>query len=520
MKKFESFIYSLPKINQKLKEKFTKIKIGYVLYKDINYKLYNFITIYKPSKSNINIPKDLEFSGGYDYSEDWGLPIYNIGKIVNEYEQNIVIHICDSNAHGTRFSDYDKRNEEEEEVLIKALKKCNDKNVKFIGILIDNFAKKSFYECKKIYNKLYGYYEIYDLEKEIIINSTSFLSILYNNLVKSIKNILSGTYIIKQNDFYEIDEQNFLLKNNDKSHKIIEMKPLYEIEKYKGINFSLLPRENFDKKKGLTQGNLGDCYLISSIISMTNIPLIFNYIFQNSLNINEYSKYINMYVYMNELKTQISFKNTYASNNGQLIFARPKYNEMYGISLEKGYAVLKCKNNKYNKIEEGYKIIGKGGKPYQAFETILGAKCEKYFSNDYIYDENNLKIHNYKYIDENNLKKKIQKYIDLGGIIPFGVFYNEKIGHAYSLVDYKTDEEGNMFIHIVNPHRSGNYAEENNYRYNDNIDKNTLEKSIKKFPIIHEKDFINKECRESLNSYKDTGFLIMEFKTFLNGIVL
>ena len=243
------------------------------------------------------------------------------------------------------------------------------------------------------------------------------------------------------------------------------MKPLYEIEKYKGIKFGLLPRENFDKKTGITQGYLGDCYLISSIISMTNIPKIFNYIFQNSLNLNEYSEYVNMFVYENELRKQISFKNTYASCNGELIFAQPKYDEMYGIALEKGYAVLKCKNNKSNKIEEGYKIIDGGGFPYQAFETILGAKCEKYFSNDYVYDKKNLKIHNYKYIDENNLKKKIKKYIDLKGIIVFGVFYDLNRAHAYSLVDYKTDKEGNMFIQIVNPHRRGKYAGENIYRF-------------------------------------------------------
>ena len=123
-----------------------------MLYKDINnsedYKLSKHIKIYKPSKSNINIPKDLEFSGGYDYSEDWGLPIYNISKLVNENEQNIVIHICDSNAYGKRFSDYDERNEKEE-VLINSLKKCVGKNVKFIGLLIDDFAEKSFMNAKK-----------------------------------------------------------------------------------------------------------------------------------------------------------------------------------------------------------------------------------------------------------------------------------------------------------------------------------------------------------------------------------
>lgn len=513
MKKFETFIRSLPKLNQKLKDKFTKIKIGYVLYKDNNNtEDYEHIKIYKPSKSSINIPKDLEFSGGYDYSENWGLPINNISKLVNESEQNIVIHICDSNAYGKRFSDYDERNDKEE-VLINALKKCVGKNVKFIGLLVDDFATKSFYECKKIYNKFNGYYEIIGLEEGKFINinyNSSSLSTLCKKLTIKIKNILNGEYNIVQNNFYEIDEQDFQYKN-----LLIKMKPLYEIEKYKGKKFTLLPSEGFDKKTGITQGCIGNCYLISSIISMTRIPLIFDCIFENSSKINENSKYINMFVYENEFKKKITFKNTYATYNGDLLFSKPKDNEMYGIAIEKGYAVLKCKDNK---IKSGYEEMERiGGFPYQTFETILGAKCEKYFSNDYVYDTKNLNLYNYKYIDENNLKKKIRRYIDLGGIIAFGVFYDKNNGHAYSLIDCKPDKNGNMFIEIVNPNRQGGYAEENIY-YNKEKDKNTNNlsecNSINKFPIIYEKDFINKECRESLYSYDKRGFLIMEFKTF------
>jgi hypothetical protein len=68
----------------------------------------------------------------------------------------------------------------------------------------------------------------------------------------------------------------------------IEMRPLYKIKGYEGKKFRLLPIDGFDKKSGFAQGGLGDCFLIASIISMTNIPLIFHYIFQNSLKVNEY----------------------------------------------------------------------------------------------------------------------------------------------------------------------------------------------------------------------------------------
>ena len=68
-----------------------------------------------------------------------------------------------------------------------------------------------------------------------------------------------------------------------------------------------------------------------------------------------------MFVYENELRKEISFKNTYATYNNELLFSKPEENEMYGIALEKGYAVLNCTNNK---IESGYEKIDCGGFPY------------------------------------------------------------------------------------------------------------------------------------------------------------
>ena len=127
MKKYENFIYLLQKINNTLVKIFLDMKIGYVLYKD--FKIYNKdyynekIKVFLPSKSNINLPKDLEFLGGYDYSEDWAYSYNKISEITKDNEENIVIHICDSNAHGSRFSDYDNK-DEYEKILIEALKLC------------------------------------------------------------------------------------------------------------------------------------------------------------------------------------------------------------------------------------------------------------------------------------------------------------------------------------------------------------------------------------------------------------
>jgi len=182
-----------------------------------------------------------------------------------------------------------------------------------------------------------------------------------------------------------------------------------------------------DKKYG-SQGNIGDCYLISSIISMINIPLIFNDIFPNSLNINEKTQYIDMFIYENGIKKLISFKNTYAINNDELLFVKPYRNELYGMAIEKGYSVSKCTDRT---IKSGYNNI-EGGFGFQVFETILGAESEKYISNNELI--NKTYRYGYKFINKGNLQSKIKKYIDLGGIITFGIYYNLGGGQFFNRI--------------------------------------------------------------------------------------
>ena len=280
------------------------------------------------------------------------------------------------------------------------------------------------------------------------------------------------------------------------------MKPLYKINEYKHMNFTFLPDikiEKYDeyllyfhKKSKLMQGNIGDCYLISSIISIANnFPLILDFIFPKArkLNYNEKTKEIEMIVYKNGFKENISFNNTYATYNGQLLFSKPFNNELYGIAMEKGYAISNCTDGK---LSSGYNEII-GGSGYKAFEILLGAASEKFISNKF-----EKKLYGYKYINKNNLKNKIKKYIDYGGLITFGVYYNDKEGHEYSLQGYKIGENGEFLIEIINPHRSGNYLEENICL---NKDRFKLNKINNEYPIIFETDFKNKESKDSLYSY-------------------
>jgi len=512
MKKYEKFIYTIPNINFELIKDFKNIDIGYVLYSDYengkNYsKSLKHIKIYKPSKTNIDLNRIIKFSGGNDYSEDWGNTFNKLSKITNKDGdmENIVIHICDANAHGTRFSYYDDNNEQKE-VLIDALFKCKIKNIKFIGILIDDWAKKSFIECKKLYNEIEGFYEIIDMSKKIDMKS------LVINLKKKIEIFLNNMdykYPLKGKDQVLIDHSDIKEYDFVYNNKIVTMKHLYEV--YPGKRFTL-PKD-YNKKFGVVQGNIGDCYLISSIISMANIPLVFNYIFKNSSKINEKTEFIEILVYENGMKKNISFKNTYATNNNKLLFAKPFDNSIFAIALEKCYAILNCTDDS---IGSGYKKIGDGGYPHKTFETFLGSECEKYHRGD----NNNLSKLGYKYIPKEKLKYKIKKYIDLGGVIAFGVYFNLGNAHAYSLIGYKTDKNGNLLIEIVNPHRRGHYATENIiYSEDDDIDnqeklKEMVENKNQKYEIISEKDFINEECKKSLIEYQNTGYLIMEFDTF------
>ena len=111
------------------------------------------------------------------------------------------------------------------------------KNIKFIEILIDVLAKKSFIESKKLYNELKGFYEIIDISKNIweeslIINLKKKIKIFLNN--SEYKNPLKEKNQVPI-DFSGIKENNFeFLK------LLVEMKPLYEIEEYKGEKFILL----------------------------------------------------------------------------------------------------------------------------------------------------------------------------------------------------------------------------------------------------------------------------------------
>ena len=502
MIKYNTLIVSIINLNYKLqKEIYEDIYFDYVLYKDFQGKGENKLLLnqnhIKIIKLSSKIEKiNIDFNGGYDYAEDWANPLYEISQFVLNTDENIVIHLCDAGAHGKRFSDYCNKNDQEN-LLIQALKFCSEKKVKIIGLLINDYARKSFLECQRLYKQFNGYYNLLDLTRTKL-DENNFFDILIENIYNAFRNIENINFK-NINDFILNEEEEFLFYINKKEgeYRTLKMKKLIDIEKYKNISFNFLPN------KGIKQGTIGDCYLISSILSIaTQFPKIYSYIFPH-LDYNEKSEFIEMYYYNSGIKNLVCFKNTYPADEEDLFFAKPLDNELSGIALEKGYAISKSDGKK---IGIGYNNIS-GGFAYQAFEIILGAKSEKYYYNNI--NKNKLKKYGYKQIKNKDiLKNKIKKYIDFGGVIAFGVVVGQDQGHEYSIQDYKIKNK-KLYLEIINPHRSGKYEEEHILNKERPTGKD-------EYNYIYKSDFDDdNDSKYSFKNYKNTGYLLMKFETFL-----
>ena len=362
MKKNKSIIESFKSINESLKKEYQNIQFGFILYKDFDLPKDSLelnqrhIKVYPPSKDSF-LKEEIIFYGGNDFAEDWANAYYELSQLVLDKKyQNIVIHFCDAGAHGKKFSDYDDKNNQEK-LLIQALNKCAEKKFKIIGLLYNDFSRKSFVTCAKLYE---GYYKIEDLTYFDILNYlVDFQKNISDNIKYALKNDNNLTKInnnyrmnafrmdseikgISQLDNYSIIEgfeNDFNWKNkniNMKKLKCIKNKynnlgyyiflPILNGSDVKKINefIKSAPTPVYDENKdtynnkcfvktGIKQGSICDCYLIASIISIlySKIPLT-EYIFPEN-NYNQDSENIEMNIYENGIRKLITFKNTYAT---------------------------------------------------------------------------------------------------------------------------------------------------------------------------------------------------------------
>ena len=152
-------------ISQDLKQTYPEMmfKYGYVFYRDpIDSKddIHETIDLTENVNSIPGEISKIKAYGGGDIPEDW-VGAYKIAneKISWRNGIRIIIHLADAGAHGILFTKYDKYPEEEEK-LIKELKKCLKKNIDIFGYVILEESRNSFEQCSKIYRSKGGSYEI------------------------------------------------------------------------------------------------------------------------------------------------------------------------------------------------------------------------------------------------------------------------------------------------------------------------------------------------------------------------
>ena len=108
--------------------------------------------------------------GGGDEAEDWaGGYDLAINKIKWRKGLKLIIHICDADGHGKRFTNSEDNHPDEEIKVPPLIEKCVQNQIKVYGFNINKGANTSFNEYKKIYESIdknrTGLYNFKDFEE-------------------------------------------------------------------------------------------------------------------------------------------------------------------------------------------------------------------------------------------------------------------------------------------------------------------------------------------------------------------
>ena len=108
----------------------------------------------------------------------------------------IIIHIADAGSHSKRFSDKSTHDSKEyENELVNLIKQCAQQKIAIFGYQISNYPKKSFKECKSIYDSkcksIYGSKKIktsnYEIcEFEALTDESAIAKVLSDNVINHI----------------------------------------------------------------------------------------------------------------------------------------------------------------------------------------------------------------------------------------------------------------------------------------------------------------------------------------------
>ena len=253
-------------------------------------------------------------------------------------------------------------------------KKYEDFQSEIIGKIIKFICENSKYFCNDEKDFLSLIDEL--IENNGIIFECKLIPKLnlpqINNKTKSGYNTLDNE---DKDEFHLRKSVNNLehMKNEDLNKIKIVWKSCQEI--FPDEELVILP-EKLDHSC-FNQGHIGDCYFITCIHALSDIPQLLNYILRlstkdqnNQIEPNQEDFKVNFFI-DGEWKI-INIKNNFPiikkkDKEDELLGVTPNKNELFLMILEKAWAKI---NGGYDKIE--------GGTIYNIFELFLGCKCDYY----------------------------------------------------------------------------------------------------------------------------------------------
>ena len=200
----------------------------------------------------------MKATGGGDLAEDWaGGYDLAINKIKWRNGIKLILHICDADAHGKRYTKDEDNHPNEGIKMPPLLKKCVDENIKIIGFNIDNGATTSFNQCKKKYDKydVYkkGLYKIQDFKKTTDISNT-FKELVVEAATFAAMEELDGDdqpLVNSKGEKWERDIVQFVpydkFKHNPKllAEQVLEEIPAQVVSYYKNKNIKEIEKEGY-----------------------------------------------------------------------------------------------------------------------------------------------------------------------------------------------------------------------------------------------------------------------------------
>jgi len=325
-----------------------------------------------------------------------------------------------------------------------------------VDFILEDESFQNIKETLEKFNK-YNYFEsILHGVKDKINNFEEPKKTEWNNFINNKQLKLEIEYIPKPEPYnynldYENDEKLLISLKKLFPIKNIDFKPCREILGKKEI--VILP-DKIDYRH-FNQGKIKDCYFISCISALSQIPQLLNFIM--GLTSEEYKNKngnifcVNFFIDGKWQKVYVKDSFPYFVEDDCLIGVHPNDNELFMMILEKAWA----------QINGGYDQIG-GGYNENIFELFLGSICNTINHDN---DENNMLeniIYNAIKDNENEfgtLSLCSAKYYKLQNQIKECIGY-----HSYRIVktlELNINKNKNKFdtfkfIIISNPHGRGN----------------------------------------------------------------